>query len=162
MPMNRVKYAALFVFLVGTAGCRPVDSPVAVNAGASSESEVADKSIVLVSVQSDAQEDPQSVDMAMKLASFSLDEGRQVALFFNVKGVTCPTTDFPESFAFQENDPLRSQLIALINRGAEIHVCPICMKALGVEAADILSGAEVTTRAKLFANIGPDTSVFTY
>ena len=41
--------------------------------------------VVLLSITSDANESPQSVDMAMKLAGFSLDEGRKVVMFFNVK-----------------------------------------------------------------------------
>ena len=45
------------------------------------------KSIVLLNITTDGQDDPQRLDMAMKLAGFSLDEGRKVAIFFNVKGV---------------------------------------------------------------------------
>jgi predicted peroxiredoxin len=119
-------------------------------------------STVLLSVTSDAQANPQAVDMAMKLAGFSLDEGRRVVMFFNVKGVTIPVTGFPEDFAFQENSPIRTQLSDLIERGVDVHVCPICMKALSVEESDLIEGAKVTTRASLFANIGSETSVFTY
>ncbi len=117
---------------------------------------------VLLSVTSDASQDPQSVDMAMKLAGFSVDEGRQVAMFFNVKGVTLPAKSTPDDLAFSENEPLKAQLAALIARGVDVHVCPICMKALGVQDTDLMEGAKVTTRASLFAHIGADTAVFTY
>ena len=121
-----------------------------------------DTAVVLLSITSDANEDPQSVDMAMKLAGFSLDEGRKVVMFFNVKGVTIPVNNFPDDFAFQTNDPIKTQLIDLIKRGVEVHVCPVCMKALGVEDSDVLEGAKVTTRPSLFENIGSNTAVFTY
>ncbi|MCO6458734.1 MAG: DsrE family protein [Pirellulaceae bacterium] len=118
--------------------------------------------IVLLSVTSDASQQPQSVDMAMKLAGFSLDEGRRVVMFFNVQGVTLPTRSFPDDAAFQQNSPLKEQLAKLIERGVDVHVCPICMKALGVEESDVMEGAKVTTRPSLFANIGANTAVFTY
>lgn len=118
--------------------------------------------IVLLSVTSDASQQSQSVDMAMKLAGFSLDEGRRVVMFFNVQGVTLPTHSFPDDLAFQQNSPLKEQLAKLIERGVDVHVCPICMKALGVEETDVMEGAKVTTRPSLFANIGANTAVFTY
>ena len=117
---------------------------------------------VLFSVTSNANENPQSVDMAMKLAGFSLDEGRRVVMFFNVTGVKIPLNGFPDDFAFQEDKPIKTQLADLIKRGVDVHVCPICMKALGVEKSDLIDGAKVTTRPSLFANIGPDTAVFSY
>ena len=56
---------------------------------------------VLLSVTSDAAQDPQSIDMALKLAGFSLEEGRRVVIFFNVKGVNIPSSKFPDDLAFQ-------------------------------------------------------------
>lgn len=119
-------------------------------------------STVLFSVTSDANKDPQAVDMALKLAGFSLDEGRHVVLFFNVKGVTIPSKALADDFAFQQDKPIKTQLADLIQRGADVHVCPICMKALAVESSDLIEGAKVTTRSSLFANINANTSVFTY
>ncbi|MBI1314467.1 hypothetical protein GC176_24505 [bacterium] len=142
--------------LIALTGCQREQPPVQLTANTSQES------IVLVSVQSDAHENPQSVDMALKLAGFSVDEGRRVAMFFNVKGVTIPVKAFPDDIGFQDNAPIKKQLADLIGRGVDVHVCPICMKALGVDKADIMEGAKVTTRPSLFANIGPDTAVFTY
>ena len=119
---------------------------------------------VLMNVTSDARDSDrlQAVDMAMKLAGFALDEGRTVAMFFNVKGVHIPTGSFPADIKYQDNLPVSQQLAKLIERGAQVHVCPICMKALGVKEADVIKGAQVTTRAALFAHIGTDTAVFTY
>lgn len=119
-------------------------------------------STVMFSVTSDANEDPQAVDMALKLAGFSLDEGRHVVMFFNVKGVTIPSNTLADDFAFQQDKPIKRQLADLIQRGVDVHVCPICMKALGVEDSDLMEGAKVTTRPGLFANISANTTVFTY
>ena len=147
--------AVLGVLCFWLSGCGPSAVP---QSGATS---APDNATVLLNITSGA-EALQAVDMAMKLAGFSLDEGRTVAIFFNVKGVQVPTRSFPADVKFQDNLPLVQQLARLIERGAEVHVCPICMKALGVEADDVVEGAQVTTRPKLFSHIGRDTAVFSY
>ena len=78
------------------------------------------------------------------------------------KGVHVPSKGIADDFAFAEEKPIKEQLAKLIERGAEMHVCPVCMKALEVSEADLVEGAQVTTRPKLFANIGADTAVFSY
>ncbi len=67
-------------------------------------------SIVFFSVTSDVNEDPQAVDMAMKLAGFSLDEGRHVVMFFNVKGVTVPSNALAMTSPIRKMSRLRSSL----------------------------------------------------
>lgn len=140
--------------LVGCGQSVSTTAPVSISGG--------NDGTVMLSVTSDPRQNPQSVDMAMKLAGFSVDEGRRVVIFFNVKGVTVPTNNLPDDLAFQEDTPLKEQLATLIQRGVDVHVCPICMKALGVNESDLIDGAKVTTRPSLFANIGSDTAVFTY
>ena len=151
--LRRLSTVTLLALLVG---CAQDNSPTTSNPNP------AGNTTVLLSVTSDASQQPQSVDMAMKLAGFSIDEGRAVVMFFNVRGVNMPTSAFPDDFAFQENSPLKEQLQDLIQRGVDVHVCPICMKALGVNDSDLVEGAKVTTRPSLFANIGSNTAVFTY
>lgn len=148
-------YCLTFALLTTLAGCESASN-------GSSAPPPAPVGTVLISVTSDVTENPQSIDMAMKLAGFSLDEGRDVAMFFNVKGVTIPTNSFDDTLTFADDSPIKQQLTNLIGRGVEVHVCPICMKALDVEEGDIMEGAQVTTRPKLFAHIGADTAVFTY
>lgn len=118
--------------------------------------------VVFFNVTVDGSRDPQRLDMAMKLAGFSLDEKRKVVMFFNVKGVHVPAKDFPADRKYKDDKPIQEQLKKLIERGADVHVCPICMKALGVNEEDLIEGAKVTTRKSLFANIGGNTAVFTY
>jgi predicted peroxiredoxin len=117
--------------------------------------------IMFFSLTRDAEADPHSTTMAMQLAGHSLDAGREVILFFNVRGVTVPTRDFPDDLAFHDK-PIAELLRGLIDRGAEVHVCPHCMKALDVQAGDLIPGARVTDRESLFSKLGADTVVFTY
>ena len=120
------------------------------------------KTICLFSVIHDTKDDLQSVSMALTLAGFSLDEGRDVVLFFNVRGVNVPTKSLAADLSFKGAKPVKTQLEELIKRGAKVHVCPVCMKQLDVKAEDLVEGAVVTDKPKLFANIGADTVTFTY
>ena len=153
--MQRLSLLVFTVLLSSLLGCqKPAPAP-----GGSAES---GRKIAVISITTDAQVDPQKVNMALTFARFCVDEKYEVAIFFNVKGVLLPTTTFPDEFKYQEYDPLKSQVAALSTDGAEIHVCPVCMNDLGVMKEDIMEGAFVTTKPKLFAKLGPDTMVFTY
>lgn len=161
----------LLVMAAGLVGCQPAATPSPVTPSSVTPSSVTPTSantsaaapgVVFVSVLNDMESNPQAVDMAIKFAGFALDEGRQVVIFFTVKGVRVPLRRLPADLAFGSNEPLQKQLAAVIERGAEVHVCPVCMKELAVQEADLMTGAQVTTRPKLFAKIHGNTNVFTF
>ncbi len=155
----KTPYAFLcLVVTVLMTGCNNTATQTSTHADPLSEN----GNVVFISITSDPAVNPQSVDMAMKFAGFSLDEGRDAVLFFNVKSVVCPKKDFADNVAFQENASIKSQLADLIKRGADVHVCPICMKAVGIEAEDLVEGAKVTTRPSLFAKVGKGAFSMTY
>jgi len=116
---------------------------------------------VLFNITSDAFADPHSVTMAMQLAGHSLSAGRKVVLFFNVRSVNVPTNDFPDDVAFKDK-PIKSLLAELIEKGAEVQVCPHCMMAMEVKEEDLITGAKVTTEEMLFSKLGANTVVFSY
>jgi sulfur relay (sulfurtransferase) complex TusBCD TusD component (DsrE family) len=153
--MNRRATVLMVVGLLVLAGCSRSGAETEQPAGESGAQ------IVLFNIKSAATEDPHAVTMALQLAGHALDDGRQVALFFNVRGVTVPTTDLPEDLAFRAK-PIKALLTALIEKGAQVHVCPHCMNALGVEADELIAGAFVTNRDRLFSMLGTNTVVFSY
>jgi sulfur relay (sulfurtransferase) complex TusBCD TusD component (DsrE family) len=153
--MNRRATILMVVSLLALAGC---SRSVAETAQPAGEKEA---QIVLFNITSSATDDPHSVTMALQLAGHALDDGRKVALFFNVRGVTVPTLSLPEDLAFRAK-PIKALLAGLIEGGAQVHVCPHCMNALGVEASDLVAGALVTNRERLFGLLGPNTVVFSY
>ena len=121
-----------------------------------------DTKVAVISLTSDPLTDPQSVNMGLIFAGFCLDEGYEVAIFFNVKGVTLPITSFDAAYKYQEHAPMIQQLQTLKSRGAELHVCPVCMKDLEITSDDIIEAAFVTDKSKLFGKLGGDTMVFSY
>lgn len=123
-----------------------------------------DPNVMFLNITIDGSDDPQRLDMALKLAGFALEEKRDVFIFFNVKGVNVPSKAFPadRKFGGDKNATLKKQLEKLIADGAVVHVCPICMEAIGLKKEDLIDGAEVTTKSGLFKKIGGNTAVFTY
>lgn len=100
--------------------------------------------------------------MGLIFAGFCVDEGYDTNIFLNVKGVTLATEGFSNELSFQDHSPLKAQLVALAERGVQIHVCPVCMKDLEIANDEIVPEAFVTDKPKLFAKLGADTMVFTY
>lgn len=107
-------------------------------------------------------EDLHSVTMALQLAGHALDDGRDVSLFFNVRGPELARADLSEKVAFHGNPPIRKMIASLQERGATVIACPHCMEVLGVTADDLLPGARVATRELLFGKLPPGAVVFTY
>jgi predicted peroxiredoxin len=153
--MKQVMLGLALVCLL--AGCNTKSGEATVSGDLTSLQKVA-----LISITSDADVDPQAVNMGLTFANFCLEEGFKVAIFFNVKGVKIPTVDFPDDQAYGEHAPFKQQIATLSQQGVEIHVCPVCMGDLGVVDEDIMEGAFKTTKPKLFANLGVSTVVFTY
>ncbi len=116
----------------------------------------------VISITSDPQADPQAVNMGLTFAGFCVDEGYDVSIFFNVKGVHLPTRTFDPEFRFLEHPPMIETLKTLHGRGVQLHVCPVCMKDMNIQPEDIIEEAFVTDKPKLFAQLGGDTMVFTY
>lgn len=120
-----------------------------------------DPPTLILNITSGGEEDPHAVTMALQLAGHALDEGRTTVLFFNVQGVRTPTVQFPDTVAFRDR-PIKELLQSLMDRGAEVHVCPHCMAALEVDAEDLLPRAQVTDSGTLFGHMKSNTVVFTY
>lgn len=119
------------------------------------------KAVLVLNVTSGA-EDLHRVTMALQLAGHALDDGRDVLVFLNVRAPVFASKNCPDAMTFRQNPPIPQMLASLMERGAEVHVCPHCMKVMGVAEADLIPGAEVTDREKLFSHLGPNSHVFSY
>ncbi len=140
-------------------GCNAQSGTAANSSGTAGSSA---KKIALISITSDPMNNPQAVNMGLTFAGFCVDEGYDVAIFFNVKGTTLPTTSFPDDYRYLDHDPMKGQLKSLNERGVELHVCPVCMNDLKIADSEIMKEAFVTSKPKLFSKLGSDTMVFTY
>lgn len=96
-------------------------------------------------------DDVHRADMAFVFAKAQMERGHPVTIFLNDKGVFLADTDNAEKAA----EP-QAKLKALMAAGAQVIVCPMCMKHYGVKEASLLEGAKVgnpeMTGAALFAD----------
>jgi predicted peroxiredoxin len=103
-------------------------------------------------------DDPHRAHMALHFGRNQLQRGHPVTVFMNDRGVFIAAKQGAERFG------LHHGLIAeLLEAGAKIIVCPMCMKYYGVAQADLLDGLAVgnpeLTGGALFA---PDTRTLTW
>ena len=155
MKKHHIFLMVMALGMVGLLGCAQNGEEKAVVA------KPAGPPIMFLSITSGAIEDTHSVTMALQLAGHALDDERKVVLFFNVRAADIPTKTFPGTIAFKD-EPIKALLADLIDRGAEVHVCPHCMQALAVNPDALIKGAQVTDREALFSNLTSNTIVFTY
>ena len=151
-----------FLFLLLIVGSLSVGCDQDTNPSQTSTPKESEKKIALISITSDPTIDLQEVNMGLTFAGFCADEGYDVNIFLNVKGVKLATSSFSEELKFKDHGPLKEQLVALSKRGVNIHVCPVCMKDFDISSDDIIPETFVTDKPKLFAKLGSDTMVFTY
>ena len=149
----------LILLVIGALGCFESSSSTTVDR---SDSGASENKVAMISITSDPAVDLQEINMGLTFAGFCVDEGFDVNIFLNVKGVKLATNGFSDETKFKDYAPLKKQLIDLSKRGVQIHVCPVCMKDFGIENDEIIPDAFVTSKPKLFAKLGSDTIVFTY
>lgn len=106
-------------------------------------------------------DDAHEVTMALQLAGHALDQGRTVALFFNIEGVHVPTRSLDATLSHGDK-PIKQMLVEAMSRGAVVLVCPHCMKAENITQANLIDGAKMATADSLFGHVDRGAAVFTY
>jgi len=152
--MNGVKHGTVAVVLICLAGSIWLG-------GTLGSSVDGGKSTVVFNITS-GKEDLQAVTMALQLAGHALDDGREVVLFLNVRAPEFAARQFPDKIAFRTNPPTKTMFADLTKRGARVLVCPHCVEALGMTAANLAEGMHLASRETLFGSLGPNSVVFTY
>jgi sulfur relay (sulfurtransferase) complex TusBCD TusD component (DsrE family) len=84
-------------------------------------------------------DDPHRANMALSFGMKQLDLGHPLTVFLNDKGVFVGTTVNAEQFAEQQQT-----IAALLEKGAVVYSCPMCMQHYGVNEADLLTGILVS------------------
>jgi predicted peroxiredoxin len=103
-------------------------------------------------------DDPHRAKMALSFGKNQLALGHPLTVFLNDRGVFIAAKQGAERFGLHQ-----TKLAELVDAGAKIIVCPMCMKHYGVAKADLLEGLQVgnpeLTGGQLFA---PDTRTLTW
>ena len=76
--------------------------------------------------------------MAISFSKNQFERGHPLTIFLNDKGVLLGSK--ANATAFPEHQKL---LVELINKGAVVLICPMCMKQYGVKETDVLPGVKI-------------------
>lgn len=107
-------------------------------------------------------DDLHAATMALQLANHGLDNGSKVVIFLNVRAPVFAAKDAPAALKFGDNPPVPEMLAKLIERDAQVLVCPACAKAMKVAEGDLIDGATFATRESLFGALDATAHVFSY
>lgn len=83
-------------------------------------------------------DEPHRAMMAIDFGRKQFDRGHPLTFFLNDKGVFIGAKARAETFADHQ-----AALAGLMEKGAVVIVCPVCMKHYQIDAADLIDGAKV-------------------
>jgi len=102
-----------------------------------------DKSPLFMSVTN---EDPWKVAMAAFFGTnFALKQGHPAVLFVNVQATPMFHKNKADVRAEQFGRTVHDMVREFQAAGGKVLICPVCMKATGIAASDLIEGAEVAT-----------------
>jgi len=83
-------------------------------------------------------DDAHRANMAITFSKNQFERGHPLTIFLNDKGVFIGSKANSAKFADHQK-----ALAEMINKGAVVLICPMCMKHYGVNEADVLPGVKV-------------------
>lgn len=107
-------------------------------------------------------EDPERVLVAFLVAGAALDAGKRVAFFLTKEAVRLALPGHAVGVACGGCPPLEGLFEQVAEKGGELLVCPICLKARGLDGAELLPSARVAGATPLWEWIGEGATVFSY
>jgi sulfur relay (sulfurtransferase) complex TusBCD TusD component (DsrE family) len=119
---------ALVVLGMATAGCTARTTVTA--------PKTAQGAPLFINLTSD---DAHRVNMALSFGMKQLDRGHPLTIFLNDRGVNVGSATNAAAFAEQQKT-----IAALIEKGAVVFICPMCMEHYGVVKADLVAGLRVS------------------
>jgi predicted peroxiredoxin len=81
--------------------------------------------------------------MALGQASAAVDNGYAVVVFLNVRGVYLASKSRAQDVFSGTGKTPREMLAQLIDGGARVVICPMCMKKAAIAESDLMSGVEL-------------------
>ena len=78
--------------------------------------------------------------MALGQANKALDNGYDVAIFLNVRGVFLASKKFKTDSWAESGKSLQEMLQAAMDKGARAIICPMCMDKVGMTMDDLIKG----------------------
>lgn len=108
-------------------------------------------------------EDPELVTVAFLMADSALSSGKEVVMFLTREAVRLAIVGEAARLAVPGYRPVDGLVTAVAEAGGELHCCPPCFKARGLDEASLAPNAKVSGAMDLFAWLGDETpAVFSF
>ena len=120
-----------------------------------------DNSRVIVGC-SHGEENPDSVVVSYLTAGAALDEGKQVVLWLTSDGVRLALNGYADRIRADQDPPVERVHAQFIEKGGRFYVCPICFNDRGLDASELVEGAELKGATPLMEFAGDGATTFTY
>ena len=85
-------------------------------------------------------EEAWAAGMALGQANKALENGYDVAIFLNVRGVFLASKRFKTDSWADSGKSLQDMLKSAMDKGAKAIICPMCMKKAGMTMDDLIKG----------------------
>jgi predicted peroxiredoxin len=92
--------------------------------------------------------DPHRVLMPLQMASIMATD-KDVLVYLDIDAVNLVTRD-ARDVHHSHFVPLKASLDNLLSNGVNIYACPGCMKAKGIDQADLIEGVKVAEKERFF------------
>lgn len=108
-------------------------------------------------------EDPERVMVAFLVGGAAAEQGRPVAMFLTKEAVRLAVSGHAQGVACDGCPPLERLFEQFADNGGELLVCPICVKAKGIDEESFAANARVAGATPLWEWIGGEAAtVFSY
>jgi predicted peroxiredoxin len=108
-------------------------------------------------------EDPERVMVAFLVGGAAAEQGRPVAMFLTKEAVRLAASGHAQGVACDGCPPLERLFEQFADNGGELLVCPICVKAKGIDEESFAANARVAGASPLWEWIGDEAAtVFSY
>ncbi len=96
---------------------------------------------------SDAKSNSEDATVTFIIAAAAAAASERTAIFLSSDAVRLATPGYAEGVLAEGYEPFKNYLDSFLENGGELWVCPACAKARGIEAEELIDGAELTGAA---------------
>jgi predicted peroxiredoxin len=107
-------------------------------------------------------EDAERVTVAFLVAGAALDAGKPTAMWLTQEAARLALPGHASGVACEGCPPLETLFAQFAEKGGELLPCPICLKARGLEGAELVPNARVTGATPMWEWVGAGATVFSY
>lgn len=100
--------------------------------------------------------------MALGLAERVLDMNYPVVVFLNVRAVTLANKKIPQHTGGLSDKNPHDMLTALMDKGAQVYVCPSCTEQAGLDIDDRLEGTKPGSKELIEIMMAPTSKIMNY